>query len=127
MKNTSVPNIDVGIMSATEIHFTLNGAYKHPAGHRLNGVWHARLSAGNVLLTKGQEEYILSAGSVLEPALSEGCSFALHEVTIGIGFHWERREDQVFEGALRLIIEQGKLTVVNRLSLEDYLTSVISS
>ncbi|MGB6553601.1 MAG: SpoIID/LytB domain-containing protein [Candidatus Binataceae bacterium] len=55
------------------------------------------------------------------------CAFALDDVTIGIGFHWERKERQVFRGALRLIKREAGLTVINDVSLEEYVTSVISS
>ena len=54
--------------------------------------------------------------------------FLLKNVRIGIGFHWDRREDQLFEG--KLTIRQnadGTETAINTLPLEDYLTSVISS
>jgi SpoIID/LytB domain protein len=53
-------------------------------------------------------------------------SFAVEDVVIGVGFHWERKERQVFRGALRLLSRNG-LTVINDVSLEDYVTSVISS
>ncbi len=53
-------------------------------------------------------------------------AFALDDITIGIGFHWERKERQVFRGGVR-ILQAGKLTVINDVSLEDYVTSVISS
>ena len=54
--------------------------------------------------------------------------FLLKNVRIGIGFHWDRHEDQLFEG--RLTIQKnadGTETAINTLPLEDYLTSVISS
>ena len=54
-------------------------------------------------------------------------SFTLKEVTIGINFHWERKEDQRFRGALKLIVENNEITAINILKIEDYLTSVISS
>lgn len=53
--------------------------------------------------------------------------FMLHDVIIGVNFHWQRKEDQVFEGSLKIIKENGLLTAVNLIGLEDYLTSVISS
>src|SRR5438552_14416858 len=59
-----------------------------------------------------------------EPASS---SFAIDDVVIGIGFHWERKERQVFRGGVRIIQRQKGLTVINDVSLEDYVTSVISS
>jgi stage II sporulation protein D len=58
---------------------------------------------------------------------SASCAFALDNVTIGIGFHWERKERQVFRGAFRLITRDAALTVINDVPLEDYVTSVISS
>jgi SpoIID/LytB domain protein len=54
-------------------------------------------------------------------------SFVLHGVTIGVNFHWERHEDQKFAGALKIIVENGQLTAVNVIGVEDYLLSVISS
>jgi SpoIID/LytB domain protein len=54
-------------------------------------------------------------------------SFILHGVTIGVNFHWERKEDQKFAGALKIIVEKDRLTAVNVIGVEDYLLSVISS
>jgi hypothetical protein len=64
---------------------------------------------------------------LFEPVDTENASFTLKAVTIGVSFHWKRQEDQTFKGALHLIVEDGKLTPVNVLSVEDYLLSVISS
>jgi stage II sporulation protein D len=63
----------------------------------------------------------------LTPADPSACAFALDDITIGIGFHWERKERQVFRGTFRLIRRGGGLTVINDVALEDYVTSVISS
>ena len=54
-------------------------------------------------------------------------TFWLRNVTIGVNFHWERREDQKFEGKLKFIVENGALTAINVIGVGDYLTSVISS
>jgi len=64
---------------------------------------------------------------LLTPEDVKESSFTLHAVTIGVDFHWERKEDQVFKGSLKYIVEDNKITAVNVLSIEDYLTSVISS
>src|SRR5262249_6833861 len=70
--------------------------------------------------------YHFTAPIELKPIDPAGASFAVEGVTIGIGFHWERRERQVFRGALRVVA--GKtLTAINDVSLEDYVSSVISS
>lgn len=63
----------------------------------------------------------------LTPSDVASCAFALDDVTIGVGFHWERKERQVFRGALRLVKREAGLTVINDVSLEEYVTSVISS
>lgn len=64
---------------------------------------------------------------LFEPVRYHEASFELNDVTIGIKFHWERKEDQIFKGSLKIIIENEKLTAINILTLEDYLVSVISS
>lgn len=53
--------------------------------------------------------------------------FAVRNVVIGIGFHWQRRQDQSFGGALRLVVENGAVTAVNHIDIEEYISSVISS
>ena len=69
----------------------------------------------------------LTAETTLVPANPLACAFALPEVTIGIGFHWERKERQVFRGALRIKRGAAGLAVINEVALEEYVTSVISS
>lgn len=55
-------------------------------------------------------------------------TFLLKNVRIGIGFHWDREEDQEFEGELEILHNaDGTETAVNIIDIEDYLTSVISS
>ena len=63
----------------------------------------------------------------LTPSDATSCAFALDDVTIGIGFHWERKERQGFRGVFRLIKREAGLTVINDVLLEEYVTSVISS
>jgi stage II sporulation protein D len=70
--------------------------------------------------------YRFTAALTLTP-LDSSAAFALDDVTIGIGFHWERKERQIFRGALRIIQRAGGLTVINDVPLEEYVTSVISS
>ncbi len=69
----------------------------------------------------------LSAETVLVPDDPASCAFAVEGVTIGIGFHWERKERQTFRGALRILRRGAGLTAVNDVPLEEYVTSVISS
>jgi len=55
-------------------------------------------------------------------------TFILKNVRIGIGFHWDRHEDQEFAGSLEIRNNaDGTQTAINTIDLEDYLCSVISS
>ncbi|MGN0207379.1 MAG: SpoIID/LytB domain-containing protein, partial [Muribaculaceae bacterium] len=64
---------------------------------------------------------------VFTPSDEENDCFELKDVTIGVNFHWERKENQKFRGALSLIVENNRVTAINVLSVEEYLLSVISS
>lgn len=122
------PEIQVGIFSGEEISFTLNTPFKAGNDHYpFAGRWKAKYSSNKILLQK--DDIKLESGShlILVPINPEVASFTLHDVTIGVDFHWQRKEDQVFKGTLRLFIENEKVFAVNVLSIEDYLTSVISS
>jgi SpoIID/LytB domain protein len=66
-------------------------------------------------------------GLFLIPSDEHDSSFTLHSVTIGVNFHWQRSEDQVFKGSLKFIVEDEKIAAVNVIPLEEYLKSVISS
>jgi SpoIID/LytB domain protein len=83
-----------------------------------------RDSAGN---TCGPGSHRFTSEITLTPADPATCSFAIDDVVIGIGFHWERKERQVFRGGIRLLPRENGLAVINDVSLEDYVTSVISS
>jgi SpoIID/LytB domain protein len=122
------PEIQVGIFSGEEISFTLNTPFK--TGNKrdsIDGTWKVKCSSDKIILQKEaiklESEHII----LLTPVNPADASFTLHNVTIGVDFHWQRKEDQVFKGNLRLYIESNKVYAVNVLSIEDYLTSVISS
>lgn len=128
MKENTVPEISVGIVSGSGLTFTLNGQYRVPdGGQLLSGRFTALASDGGLLLKS--ETATIEAGAEIDllPADYKSCSFTLHAVTIGVDFHWQRDEDQTFRGKLRFIIRTGKVTAVNLLPVEDYLLSVISS
>ncbi len=115
------PKIKVGIMSAAEVHFTLDGQYS-VLNKTISGSQVATTD-GNVIIWNNEKFEQLE----FVPVDENLASFELKDVTIGVNFHWERKETQRFKGALRLIVEHGKITPVNILGVEDYLLSVISS
>ena len=115
------PHVQVGILSRQQIGFILHGAYRAD-GADITGPQTATADQGRVRWDGRLYDELL-----FTPADEAACSFELQDVTIGIGFHWERHEDQRFRGALRLFVDDGRLTAVNIVPVEEYLTSVISS
>ena len=115
------PKVSVGIMFEPRIDFILSGSYTS------NGA--VCTGAQSVIYKDGRIEWSgkLYEEILFEPVSEADSSFELKDVTIGINFHWERKENQSFRGALKIITEHGKLTAVNVLGVEEYLTSVISS
>ena len=112
--------VRVGIQSGREVAFSLHGHYE-AVGKETIGLQHAVCEEGKVCWNGQHYE------SLHFVPVSEGAFFELYGVTIGRQFHWQRDENQLFAGSLLLIVEDGGLTVVNILPVEDYLTSVISS
>ena len=118
---SGVPRVKVGIMNEPEVDFVLFGEYRLADGTIVTGEQHADVTADGQVAWNGT----VADKVTFEP--SENGFFELKGVTIGVNFHWERKENQRFSGALHLIVENGKLTSVNVLPVEDYLLSVISS
>jgi SpoIID/LytB domain protein len=119
------PTLKVGIMYEPEIRFVLNGYHMlRETGEIMNGPQTVAFSEGKIILNGVP---VKSANVVLNPVDPKTASFDLLDVTIGIHFHWERKENQRFKGSLCIIVENEKLTAINDIPLEDYLESVISS
>jgi len=122
---TTEPHLRIGIMYEPEIIFRLNETYLlAPNGIPYEGIQKVNYREGRIWLN---EELVDEETLIFEPVRYHEASFELNDVTIGIQFHWERKEDQSFKGSLEIIIENDKLTAINILPLEDYLVSVISS
>ena len=118
---SGVPRVKVGIMNEPEVDFVLFGEYRLADGTIVTGEQHAEVTA------EGQVAWNGTVADVVTFEPSENGYFELKGVTIGVNFHGGRKEDQRFSGALHLIVENGRLTAVNVLPVEDYLLSVISS
>ncbi|WP_304510006.1 SpoIID/LytB domain-containing protein, partial [Duncaniella muris] len=118
------PRVRVGILSAPTISFTLTGLYSTLSGEMVTGRQEVSLSESGLAVSWNGR---VSRSLEFEPTSYAGDSFELEGVTIGVDFHWERKENQRFRGALRVIVENGRLTAVNEVNVEDYLVSVISS
>jgi SpoIID/LytB domain protein len=124
----NTPLIKVGIMAEKEIFFTIEGNY-HVQNSIINisGRCKAKKAGPCVYLECGENSWLVPKGLKLIPENPETGKFTLHDVTIGINFHWERKEDQTFKGGLSFIPDGDKIHAINVLSIEDYLISVISS
>ena len=123
------PSVNVAIQTEDEITFELYGDFYSPQFQKdFSGKFIAKIEDGKIAV-KNEEEILRANGSAItfEPNLFEAESFFLRGVTIGIKFHWERKENQRFLGSLKLLKENDKITAVNILPVEHYLTSVISS
>ena len=118
--NKKEPTVKVGIITAEKISFILNSPYV-AKGEVITGPQTVEFCEGGILW-RGTQYRSLS----FTPQSSDA-SFSLEDVTIGIDFHWERQQTQTFEGVLRIVVEADKIVAINELSVERYLTSVISS
>ena len=112
------PLVEVGIMSAKELEFEI---LSDGAGVRKAVLQEGKIGYDGSLYDELYFEAVTPSAMFAEP------SFVLHGVTIGVNFHWERKETQTFPGALKIIAGKDYLTAVNVVGVEDYLLSVISS
>ena len=114
------PIVSVGIVSASKLCFSLNAPYT-VCGSQRYGNQVVELSEGRILWENALYDELL-----FEPTDAQS-SFTLEDVTIGVNFHWERKEAQTFLGKLRFIVQDNNICAINKLPVETYLTSVISS
>ncbi len=124
------PLIDVGLVEETdEISFELSGDYVTGSSRLDKGFYTAKgLRSGVFILDKNKNPVLQSEQLEFIPQSSENPCFTIHNIIIGKQFHWEREQKQTFEGAF--LLKKGKtrgITFVNRLSMENYLKSVICS
>lgn len=116
--------VSVGLMGGTGLSFRLNGDYM-AKGQTVSGRQEVALEDGSIRWN-GQ----LYRNLTFRPSSADDAtpgSFSLDDVTVGLRFHWERRETLTFPGTLRLVVHEDKIVAINVLPVEEYLTSVISS
>ena len=114
--------IKVGIVTAEQIRFRLNGDYLF--GDKEFGAGEETVTATETAIRWRDQLY---HEILFTPKEAFNASFSLSDVTIGVNFHWQRQETQTFRGSLRLINDGGRVCAINILPLEEYLKSVISS
>ena len=116
------PVITVGILSGKEIGFSFPKEYISSDGIANCGIQQAVYRKGKICWQEKEYDELS-----FTPQQDTSSFFELQDVTIGINFHWERKEVQRFKGELKIIVEDDRLTAINIIPIEDYLTSVISS
>jgi len=123
-----IPVVNVGIITAAEIRIEITGAYKDKSeGRSFAGKMTATTENGRIVISDDMNKYVFENEVLLEPENSETGNFRIFKVTIGIGFHWQKEEDQVFRGGLKFKANASGITAINIIPVEDYLISVISS
>ncbi len=122
------PVLRVGIMEGCRtVAGAFLDAYTSDGGTAHRGEFRATAANGRVVM-QAADGTLLAEGTDVRWRAPENGRFLLREVTIGVKFHWERKEDQTFEGDVRLLATaDDAITVVNDIGLEAYLKSVISS
>lgn len=125
---TTEPMIKVGVLDRRrEVRGRFNGEFRVSGKLACAGEFHAHAAHGAIVLKNQAGEEVWRAREIHFQNVHPS-TFTLHGVTIGIDFHWERAEDQTFQGDLRLVQRQDEtFAVINDIALEDYLASVISS
>lgn len=119
--NKNEPVIHVGILTNDTIEFILNGNFASDTNKIYSGNHHVKCTGGKISFDGQMYDELVFVPEQINS------SFDLIDVIIGINFHWERKENQRFKGELKFIVENNKITAINRVNVEDYLTSVISS
>lgn len=118
------PLIRIGILSAPAIDGSLDGLFSYRS-KQVIGPFQARPESNTVALRLGGTRF---AARQIRLVPLKGSNFSLHGVRIGIGFHWEKTEKQVFKGSLVLeCAPDGNVQAINEILIEEYLKSVISS
>ncbi len=122
------PTISIGIYEGRSVATgVLTGLFSINDNVRLEGEFRIEVASGQLVMTDASGKEIARGKAISCAPISRG-TFTLRDVTIGVKFHWERKEDQTFEGRLRFLRrEDGTITAINEIPVEAYLKSVISS
>jgi len=124
------PIVSVGLMNnAQAVSFELKGEFADATGVRFGaGEYQTVIACGRVEIVDASGRHFSSGAEMHLTPIDPTSSFIVRDVVIGIDFHWEQKQDQRFQGSLRLKLNAEKrLTVINDISVEAYLASVISS
>ena len=122
------PVISVGLIeNAKEIRGNFNEFFELPSSIKLQGSFRITNNNGRLVLYDNEDVEVVRTEELHCRSLNNA-TFTLSDITIGINFHWERKEEQTFEGDLWIRLNNGgTLSVINKINVELYLKSVVSS
>jgi stage II sporulation protein D len=122
------PDIHVGIVSRKSLSVRLKGSYQlQEIVFRNDDLLSVSAAEGRLVIASGDQKVVTDSGAMLKSQAFDADHFEIEDVVIGVGFHWEKEECQIFRGSLQLISRKDIVTAINILPLEHYLQSVISS
>ena len=125
---TEEPHLKVGIVTDKKIRFELHGEFKVVGlKDTYSGAFTAEVKDDHIVFSGNTSPKEFTDEVIFNPGDSYSDSFLIKDVTIGIDFHWQRKETQQFNYSLKLVRDKDKFIAINILPLEDYLISVISS
>jgi stage II sporulation protein D len=122
------PTISIGIITDKQVNFDLYGDFKVKGVEKFfSGRFSAEIANDKIRCKRGEDTLEADKEIIFEPDDIDLESFLIKDVTIGVKFHWQRKEKQRFQGSLKLLRTNDKIIVINIIPVEKYLTSVVSS
>ena len=121
------PIINVGIMETNKVDVSFNSEYicLEIPNIVFYGSYSFAMDGDKIVFEENHYSDLHFVFKIDNKIISN--TFTIDNVMIGIGFHWQRLEKQTFEGNLTLKSNNRKILIINNISTEDYLYSVISS
>ncbi len=117
--------VEIGILKSERIELSVNGEYFiEEINTKIHEKQFAVFQKGAIKLKNNKK---LFKKLTFVPRKYNTSLIQISNVIIGINFHWQRSESQIFQGTLILKSCSDGIIVINRLYVEDYLKSVISS
>jgi len=131
---TGSPQVSVGVALGIERFtfrcggdFSISDHKNKPFYGKAGKIYSVILKDGHFLLYDYDRKIILA--KLNAPGDIDGGSFAfsIFDVTYGGGAFWHKKIDRVFRGKLKAVIQSSGITLINRLSMEEYLYGVLPS
>ncbi len=87
---------------------------------------YAHGARGIVFVRESSFQKIITEPVIIKPLKPEG-AVTLFNIAFGQGEHWANVEDRSYRGSLKVVLQNHSFSVINIVSLEEYLYSVVPS